>query len=55
MVLRKIVHQLVPAIIKTRRPAVGDGDRQSVTGIAFRTHSGNNEDKSNALLYSLQK
>ena len=32
MVLRKIKYQLVPAIIKTRRPAVDDGDKQSVTG-----------------------
>ena len=48
MVLREIVHQLVPAIIKARRPAVDDGDKQSatvpVTGIAFRTDSGNKYD-----------
>ena len=41
MVLCEIVHQLVPAIIKARCPAVDDGDKQSVTGIAFRTESGN--------------
>ena len=40
MVLREIVHQSVPAIIKARRPAVDNGDKQSVTGIAFRTESG---------------
>ena len=31
----------VPAIIKARRPAVNDGDKQSVTGIGFKTDSGN--------------
>ena len=41
MVLREIVHQLVPAIIKARRPAKDERDKQSVTGIAFRTDSGN--------------
>ena len=40
MVLRE-VHQLVPAIFKARRPAVDDGDKQSVTGIAFITDIGN--------------
>ena len=40
MVLREIVHQLVPAIIKTRRPAFEHGDKQSVTGIAFKTGDG---------------
>ena len=41
MVLHEIVHHLVPAIIKARCPALDDGDKQSVTGIAFRTDSGN--------------
>ena len=41
MVLHEMVHQLVPAFIKARRPSVDDGDKQSVTGIAFRIDSGN--------------
>ena len=41
MVLREKVHQLMPAIIKARRPAVEDRDKQSVTGIATKTDSGN--------------
>ena len=41
MVLREKVHHLVPAIVKARRPAVDNGDKQSVTGIAFKTDSGN--------------
>ena len=41
MVLREIVHRLVLAIIKARRPTVDDGDKQSITGIAFKTDSGN--------------
>ena len=36
-VLRDIVHQLVPAIIKARHNAVDDRDKQSVTDIALRT------------------
>ena len=37
MVLREKVHQLVPAIVKARRPVVDD----SVISIAFTTYSGN--------------
>ena len=42
MVPREMVHQLWPAIIEARRPAVDNGDKQRVTGIAFRTDSGKN-------------
>ena len=45
MVLCEIVYQLVPAIIKARCPTVDDGDKQNVTGIAFRTDSGNKYNK----------
>ena len=41
MVLHKIMHQLAPAIIKARTPTEEDGDKESVTGIVFRTDSGN--------------
>ncbi|XP_072046807.1 uncharacterized protein [Amphiura filiformis] len=40
MVPRKIVHQLVPAVLKARCGTVGDGDQQKVTGISFRTETG---------------
>ena len=40
MVLREIVHQLAPAIVKARCPAIDSGDKQRVSGIAFKTDSG---------------
>ena len=40
MVLREIVHQLAPVIIKARCPAIDSGDKQRVSGIAFKTDSG---------------
>ncbi|XP_072025306.1 uncharacterized protein [Amphiura filiformis] len=40
MVLREIVHQLVPAVLIARCWIVGDGDQQNVTGISFGTETG---------------